>query len=177
MAAEVAKVYANALFELYLENGEDDSIHKNLNEYASVFRENPDLERLMSTPLIASDEKITIISKIFEDSGLTYDYLCLLCDKGRAGYLTEISEVFNQRYNEYKNIADVLAITSRRLTDELKDALIKKLEVKLGKTVVLTEKIDESIIDGIIIEYDNKRIDNSVRSRLEKMRASAVENF
>ena len=34
-----------------------------------------------------------------------------------------------------------------------------KLEAKLSKTVVLKEKTDTSIIDGIIIEYNNKRID------------------
>lgn len=175
MAAEVAKVYANALFELYLESGDDDSIYKNLNEIAGVFRDHPDLVSLLSAPLITSEEKISVVSKIFEDNGLVYDYLCLLCDKGRAGYFTEITDVFNAKYNEYKNIADVLVITSIPLTETLREKLVKKLEGSLKKTILLTEKTDPSIIDGMIIEYDNKRIDNSVRSKLEELRRNTVE--
>ena len=83
--------------------------------------------------------------------------------------------MFNAKYNEYKNIADVLVITSIPLTENLREKLIKKLEGSLKKTILLTEKTDPSIIDGMIIEYDNKRIDNSVRSKLEELRRNTVE--
>lgn len=175
MAAEVAKLYANALFEIYLEDGADDRIHTELNEFADVFIKNPELSQLLSAPLLTSEEKISIVSRIFDDNGLIYDYLCLLCEKGRAGYFEEITEIFNKRYNEYKNIADVTVITSVPLTEELRGKLSSKLESSLKKKIVLKEKTDPKIIDGIIVEYDNKRIDNSVRSGLESLRHNVAE--
>lgn len=175
MAAEVAKLYANALFEIYLEDGADDKIHAELNEFADVFNKNPELSQLLSAPLLTGEEKISVVSKIFDDNGLIYDYLCLLCEKGRAGYFEEITEVFNKRYNEYKNIADVTVITSVPLTEELRNKLVAKLESNLKKKIVLKEKTDPKIIDGIIVEYDNKRIDNSVRSGLEVLRHNVAE--
>lgn len=175
MAAEVAKLYAEALYEIFTEEGSDDRIHDQLNEFAGVFSSNPELTQLLAAPLLTSEEKISIVSKIFEDNGVVYDFLCLLCEKGRAAYFEEITEVFNSKYNEFRNIVDVTVITSIPLTEELRSRLASKLQTKLGKTVVLKEKTDASIIDGIIIEYNNKRIDNSVRSGLETLRVRAAE--
>ncbi|MBE6852842.1 MAG: F0F1 ATP synthase subunit delta [Ruminococcus sp.] len=170
MAAEVAKLYADALFEIYIEDGSDDAVHKELNEFAAVFNDNPELSQLLSAPLLTNKEKTDIVAKIFDSQSVVYDFLCLLCDKGRAGYFEEITEVFNKKYNEHKNIADVSVTTSVPLTEELRTRLIAKLGASIGKTVVLKEKTDPGIIDGIIVEYDNKRIDNSVRSGLENLR-------
>ncbi|WP_044976701.1 ATP synthase F1 subunit delta [Ruminococcus sp. HUN007] len=175
MAAEVAKLYADALYELFTEAGSDDKIHDQLNEFADVFRANPELTKLLAAPLLTSEEKISVVSKIFDDNGLVYDFLCLLCEKGRAAYFTEITEEFNRKYNEFKNIVDVTVTTSIPLTEELRGKLTDKLEKKLGKTVILREKTDESIIDGIIIDYNNKRIDNSVRFGLETLRHRAAD--
>ncbi len=175
MAAEIAKLYANALFELFLESGSDDNIYTQMNEYDTVFRNNHDLIQLLSAPLLTSDEKQSVISKIFDDNGLVFDYLRLICDKGRAEYFSEITEIFNQKYNEYKNIADISVITSRPLNDDLKIRLIKRLENKLNKTIILNEKIDPDIIDGIIIEYNNKRLDSSVRSKLQNIKTAMTD--
>ena len=83
--------------------------------------------------------------------------------------------MFNEKYNEVNNIVDVHVTTSVPLTEDLRKKLVDKLQAKLGKTVVLKEKTDTSIIDGIIIDYNNKRIDNSVRSGLETLRLRAAE--
>ena len=88
---------------------------------------------------------------------------------------TAISDEARAKYNEYKNIADVSVITSVPLTEALRTKLIAKLETKLNKTVVLKEKTDASIIDGIIVEYNNKRIDNSVRAGLESLRTAMAD--
>ena len=58
-------------------------------------------------------------------------------------------------------------ITSIPLKPDLKARLIKKLEQKSGKTVKLNEKVDPSIIGGIILRMGNSQIDNSIKGRLE----------
>ena len=65
------------------------------------------------------------------------------------------------------NIVKMTAITSVALKSEQREKLIGKLEEKSGKKVILSEKIDPSILGGIIVEYDNSRIDNSVKGKLE----------
>lgn len=78
-----------------------------------------------------------------------------------------MTENFNIRYNNYKNIAEMTVITSIPLKKELCDRLIKKLEEKSGKTVKLTQEVDPAIIGGLILKQGNTLIDNSVRGRLE----------
>ena len=130
MAAEIAKLYANALFELFLESGSDDNIYTQMNEYDTVFRNNHDLIQLLSAPLLTSDEKQSVISKIFDDNGLVFDYLRLICDKGRAEYFSEITEIFNQKYNEYiRECAMIAGI----------DAPVIYLDFTGGKTTEITK--------------------------------------
>lgn len=175
MAGEVAQAYANALFELYTENGSDEQIYKDINSYAKIFALNSDLEELLASPLMTRDEKSDVLSKVFDDDSITGDFIHLLCDKGRISYIGVITELFNHRYNEYKNIEEVTVITSTPLSDVLREKVLKMLSEKIKKTIKLIEKTDPSIIDGIIIDYDNRRIDSSVRARLDSMRSSVSD--
>ena len=72
-----------------------------------------------------------------------------------------------KREEFHNNIVKMTAITSVALKSEQREKLIGKLEEKSGKKVILSEKIDPSILGGIIVEYDNSRIDNSVKGKLE----------
>ncbi|MDO5560224.1 MAG: ATP synthase F1 subunit delta [Oscillospiraceae bacterium] len=176
MAGEIAQVYAEALFELYSENGHDDQIYSDINSYADVFRSNTELEELLSSPLMTSEEKADVLKRVFDDDSITGDFIHLLCDKGRISYLDRIKDFFNIRYNEFKNITEVTVITSTPLTDELRLKVTAMLGRKIKKEIRLIEKTDPSIIDGIIIDYNNRRIDSSVRARLDSMRSSVTDS-
>ncbi|MBR3921201.1 MAG: F0F1 ATP synthase subunit delta, partial [Oscillospiraceae bacterium] len=58
------------------------------------------------------------------------------------------------------------------LSDALKTKLKAKLESVSGKKITLVEKTDKSILGGIILDYDNVRMDSSIRNRLEGIKTS-----
>ena len=74
--------------------------------------------------------------------------------------------------NDRNNILEVTACTTQPLSDRLKNKLTDKLASLSGKKIVLIEKIDSSIMGGIVLSYGNSRLDASVRMRLENMRRS-----
>ena len=41
-----------------------------------------------------------------------------------------------------------------------------------GKTVILTNRTDESLLGGITLRYGGVQLDDSIRSRLDKLRRS-----
>lgn len=49
--------------------------------------------------------------------------------------------------------------------------LVNTLEKKYKKQVELTNEIDESLISGVSIYIEGNRIENSVKNRLENLRA------
>lgn len=167
MTGDIGKVYSQALFEIALESGCLDEINSEMGQCRTVFEENPELIKLLVSPVITFGEKAAIISKIFGKDGIIRDFICVVTQKGRISYFSEIAEEFTGKYNEHNNIVKMTAITSVALKSEQREKLIGKLEEKSGKKVILSEKIDPSILGGIIVEYDNSRIDNSVKGKLE----------
>ena len=56
------------------------------------------------------------------------------------------------------------------LDDRLREVITKKAEADLGTNVVLREHIDKSLLGGILMSANGKRIDASVLSQLESAR-------
>ena len=56
------------------------------------------------------------------------------------------------------------------MTPEQKERLRSALEQKLRRTVRITERIERSILGGVIVQYGDTRIDNSVKFRLDALK-------
>lgn len=167
MMGQVGKLYANALFGLCKEEDCIDLVYEKLNEYNAVFTEFDDLQKLLSVPTIALPDKLDILSKVFKNDSIAYNFLCLLVEKKRINYFESIADEFNEIYNSYRNIIEITATTSIPLTDETRQKLIDKLSQKSSKKVKLIETVSPDILGGIIINYGNTQIDNSIRGKLK----------
>lgn len=166
MMGQVGKLYANALFELCKEEDCIDLVYEKLNEYNAVFTEFNDLQKLLSVPTITLSDKLNIISKVFKNDNIAYNFLCVLVEKKRINNFESIVNEFNKIYNSFRNIIEITATTSIPLTDETRQKLIDKLSQKSGKKVKLIETVSPDILGGIIINYGNTQIDNSIRGKL-----------
>lgn len=172
MAQAVEKVYADALFELSVEEDTLDVTFEELKALKVIFDENKELTELLASPIVSEDEKHTILKNVFEGrvSQTTFNFLCVVADKGRAAYFAKMTEVFRELYNKNKGILDVEVVTSEPLSEELEKKLVSKLEASTGKKVNITKTVDKSILGGIIVRYENSEIDGSIRKRLDDMR-------
>ncbi len=173
MAGKISQVYATALFELASESDKLSVFNEELLALKSVFSQNPDFIKLLSAPTMSDSQKYDMLSKAFEGKVEKdiYNFLRLLCDNGRIDSFIAIAEDFAQMYNEHMNILEVTAITSIPMSQGLKQKLIAKLEQVSSKKITLIEKVDKSIMGGIVLSYNNTRIDSSVATKLEKMKS------
>ena len=172
MSSEVSAVYANALFSLANEQGDAvmQETRADLRQTAVLFSLNPDLTRLLSLPTLSVSERIGIAKKIFGDQGLACRLLFLLIDHGRLPYLGEIADTFDALMLDYQNTENVTVTTAVALTPEQKERLRTALSEKLHKVIRITERIDRSILGGVIVQYGDARIDNSVKFRLDALK-------
>ena len=173
MSTEVSAVYANALFSLASEEG--DSVLRqtraDLRQCAVLFKLNPDLTRLLSLPTLSADERIGIAKKVFgNDDGLAVRMILLLIDHKRLEFLGEIADDFDARMLDYEDTVQVKVTTAVPLTPEQLDRLTAALQGRLGKSVRILERIDRSILGGVIVKYGDTRIDNSLKFRLQNLR-------
>lgn len=167
MTGDVGKLYAQALFELSLESESLENVCSELKQCREIFDENPQLVKLLSSPVILKTEKHEVINKIFRRKRNGSRLYLSGYGKNRISYFGKITDAFIEHYNQHNNITEMTVITSIPLKPDLKARLIKKLEQKSGKTVKLNEKVDPSIIGGIILRMGNSQIDNSIKGRLD----------
>ena len=173
MAEIIGKNYGSALFSIAIDEGKQELILGELTTINNILNENSDFIKLLNTPSITMKEKMQVLSSALEGQidENTYNFLCLLTEKGRILYLNEITDAYRELYNNYYNLTEVRVTTVIPLNDELRAKLIKKLETITGKEVTIIEEIDPDIIGGIIINYDNTQIDASVKTKLDGLRA------
>ncbi len=175
MNDKAEKVYGEAFFELCLEECPDklQNISEELSALSEIFRENPELVKIMGTPTISTEEKLSLTKDIIT-SGNVSEYsgnlLCILAERSRFGCFDGIVKHFRAKYNEYFKIAEITVTTSTPLTEELRKKIIARMSEVTGKTVTLHEKIDPAIIGGIVIDHGSTRYDGSVKARLNAIK-------
>lgn len=175
MADSVENIYGTALFQACLEENCLEAVYPELGQIKDIIfsPEQGDFVELLASPLVSEDEKNSALEKIFQGrvNTLTLNFLCLLSSKGRIKYLPQITENFKALYNKHMNILEVTAVTVAPLSDRLRDKLIAKLEAVSGAKVVLIEKIDKSLLGGIVLRYSDTEIDQSVKTKLDRIKA------
>lgn len=175
MNDKAEKVYGQAFFELTLEEASDKAkdVLEELTALEGIFAENPELTKLMGTPTIPVKEKVELVKEIISTGGiseLSGNLLCVLAERGRFDCFGGIVRQFREMYNEHFKIAEIIVTTPSALSEATKEKIVKKMAEVTGKTVSIREKVDPTIIGGIIIDHGSTRYDGSVKTRLNALK-------
>lgn len=178
MAELVEQRYAGALFEVSQQLGKEDLFLSELSFVNDSLRQNPDLMKVLSAPMISKNEKKDLVETIFSSS-LSLEiinFLKILIDKGRIEAIFEIEDEFEKSLDKARNIKKITAIAAVELSEDIKIKLTEKLKAVTGSTVILNTLTDPSVIGGIMLKIGNEQIDGTVKGRLEslKMEISSI---
>lgn len=170
----MAKTYGEALYSLAREEQLDQRILEELEMTAALFRENPEYVHLLSLPSLPKQERCGMLDESFRDRVHPYllNFLKILVERGAPAELDGCREAYRQHYNEDHGILEVTAVTAVPLEAGLLQRLHQKLEEKTGKTVLLSTKVEPDVLGGVRLEMEGRRLDGTVRSRLDAIQAS-----
>lgn len=164
-AIRLANRYAKSILQLAIEKGELENVHSDMQLLNIATDESRDFYLMLKSPIIHADKKMDIIRTIFSDKigKITTSFLDILVRKGREGYLPEVIDVFIELYNRHKGITPVVLTTAVEASDSLIEEVKQRLRQSAGlKTIEMTTKVDERLIGGYILRYEDKQIDNSI---------------
>ncbi|GGK25781.1 F0F1 ATP synthase subunit delta [Caldalkalibacillus thermarum] len=166
----VAKRYAKALFEVAKEREELDKIEQDLQYTDQVLRENPDLVRFLTHPLVKKETKKELIGTVFADqlSPTTLSLLRLLVDRERENELSAIATYFVRLANEVRGLVDVVVTTATPLLPEKQEVLRQQLARMTGKKVRLHFVVDKGVLGGITVKIGDLIYDGTVRGKLSR---------
>ncbi len=167
----IAKRYASAIYDIAESSDKIGEIREALNILAENYNEDEEFKVFLLDPSIKYDEKVRYLHKSFdfisEDAFKIINYLV---KKGRVSLAEKIRDSYLKIYYEKNNKILVNATFTKELSDNQRKALMKKLEEKYKKKIVLNLSVDEELIGGGIIKIGNKVIDGSIKSQIENIK-------
>ena len=170
--ASLAGRYASALFDLASEAGTITAVESDLEKLSEALRESSELSALIRNPEVSREALGRVLSGIGEHlalAELTRNFLGVLATNRRAGELPGVIRAFHaiaaaQRGDVSAEVASAHPLTEVQLT-----ALEQKLRAREGRTVKLKSRVDPDLLGGLVVTVGSKRIDGSIRTRLNTL--------
>lgn len=171
--------YAKSLIDLAQERSQLEEVYADMLLLQSIFKQSRDFLNLVRSPIIAADKKNAIIEAITAGkvTALTNAFNKLLVQKGRENILPEIINAYIEQYNHIKGIHKVKLTTAQPISDDLKTALQQKIKADASlENIQLQTIVNEELIGGFVLEFDNKLVDASVIRDLKDIQRQFQNN-
>lgn len=167
------------MFDLAEEMKILDKVDADLQLVGNVFSENRDLRVIIANPVIDTYKKNKVLTSIFESNiqKLSMRFFQLITNKGREKYIPFICEAFNDIYMEYKNILPVNITTAQKADSKITSGITKKLKDATKMNIELTENINEDLIGGFVVNFQDYQYDASILNQLNKLKKGFSENL
>lgn len=168
----IANRYAKALFDLSVELDQLEPTKRDIELLHRVCAENREFVLMLKSPVIKESKKQAILRDIFEKSmeALTFKFLLVITRNKREDILSEIAEQFIKIYKGYRNILPTTLTSAIKLDEATRDHIVKLLVDRVKAQVELTEKVDEEIIGGFIVEFEDMQYDASVLRKIKNLK-------
>ena len=169
---EVGNVYGEALYDLAKAEALSKIIGEQLHILQQSFQQEPDFIRLLSSPNLSKAERCRILDDSFRDKVHTYvlNFLKILTERGYMRHFCDCCDAYAEHNNADNGILRVTAVTAVAMSDAQKAKLTDKLHQLTGKEIQLLGRIDPAILGGIRLDYDGRRLEDTVAHRLDTIR-------
>ena len=170
---EIANVYGGALYDLAKDENLTEQLLSELKNLAEAFAQEPGFIGLLSSASLPKPQRVQVIEDSFRSKIHPYvlNFMKILTEKGYIRHFSGCCKVFRERYNTDNGILPVTAVTAIPLSDALRQKLTDKLTTITGKSIELTCKVDPDCLGGVRLDYDGKRLDDTVTHRLDAVRS------
>ena len=178
LISTVARRYAKAMLEVAIRQRNFSTVLEQLESFADLIQDNPVLKTLFLNPAVSGDSKEKVLKELSNKMGfqdLTFHFLRTLIHRDRLNLLDQVVVSAEQQFLEKQGIMVVEVISAQRLLPEEQTQLAEKLQGFTGKKVQLENRVDPSLIGGVITKIGTTLYDGSVQAQLERLRAKIQE--
>jgi|UPI00036D7388 F-type H+-transporting ATPase subunit delta len=170
--AKISRRYAVALFEL-IQEGSD--IRPALLK-AAAFASDADAKAILESPAYPNAMKCAMLNKAASGSGTkeVSRLIGLLCERGKACLLPEIACLVDEMIAESESSVDAEVASATKLTAAVQKSLAASLTTAVGKKVNIIADKDAGILGGVVIRIGDRKIDCSVKGRLDGLKKAIV---
>jgi len=165
----IAARYASALFEIADSRHTLTETAHDLEALKGLLAGNDDLRKALRNPTYDSAQQGRAISEIAKSLGVSQvvlSFLGVLAKNRRLFALEAVADAFLAELARRRGEMTVDVTSAHKLTQEQAERLTEKLNHTLAAKVRINEKIDPSLLGGLVVKIGSKLIDSSIRTKL-----------
>jgi F-type H+-transporting ATPase subunit delta len=171
--------YANALFELALESKAVDAVKNDLEQFDALVAGNPDLARLVRSPVFGADEQLRALGAILNKAGikgLAANFLRVIITNRRLFAVRDMIRAYRALVARHKGEVTAQVTVAEKLNAKNVDALKSALKSITGsKDIDLDVNVEPAIIGGIVVKVGSRMVDSSLRTKLNAIKFAMKE--
>ncbi len=172
---EKIATYASVLLDGAYEAGGQDAALEVRDQMEQIIRvvrtRGMELSETLRDTTLTAEQRGQLARSVFANCHpALVDVLGVMSERAEFSLLRRVCGSYGEQLERKLNVTVVDVVTVVELDDRLREVITKKAEVDLGTKVVLRESIDKSLLGGILMSANGRRIDASVLSQLESAR-------
>ncbi|KAG1893926.1 OSCP, subunit 5 of the stator stalk of mitochondrial F1F0 ATP synthase, partial [Suillus fuscotomentosus] len=166
----IAQKYSKAVYSAALSKSPQTltKVQSELNAISNVIKEVPDLKAFVSNPTLSAKDRSAGLAVIYSRAEGSKKE-----PNGRLGETQGVIEGFNELVAKYKGELEVVVTSAtplpRDLSSRLETILKQSQTAQQAKSLKISNKVNPSVLGGIVVDFGDKSIDLSVSSRVNKL--------
>jgi F-type H+-transporting ATPase subunit delta len=163
--------YAKAILELSSETNAVDQVAADMERIVEAGNDTGDFQVFLNSPVIKTDKKISILKVLFSEfTELTMSFIELITKNKREYLLTEIASAFVNLLKKQNGIVPISVTSAVKLEKQALNQILEKLKSHVDGEFEVTEEVDPALIGGFVVRMEDKQIDASIASQLNRMK-------
>jgi len=169
--------YAKAFFLLAKEKNLTVELRKDAKIIANVCETSSDFIILLESPVVKTSNKVKALKSIFEGkvNPLMVNFLILIAENNREKYIPGIFRNLEDLYRQEEGIKSVVLTSAQPMDEAVVLQIGKILEKELNAKVEMTQKVNEELIGGYVVRFDDKQYDASIATQIKKIKEKLLQ--
>ncbi|TKY49588.1 ATP synthase subunit O [Spatholobus suberectus] len=166
--------YASALYIASVKANAVEKVESELLQFVEAVKNSAKFSLFIKDVSVAKGVRVKVIQEICGEakfSDVTKNFLVIVAENGRLKNIDTIAKRFAELAMAYKGEVKATVTTVVPLPPEEEKALKETLQeiIGSGAKVNLEQKIDPSILGGLVLEFSQKVFDMSIKTRAKQM--------
>jgi F-type H+-transporting ATPase subunit delta len=163
--------YARALLKSATEQKLETDVYRDMQTLAESYVRVPQLRLTIENPMLAKETKKQLLETACGQNAteLSRRFVSLVLQEDRENILQFMANSYVTLYRQQKNVIRGRLITATAVSDDTVQKMRQMVASRTNGNVEFQTEVNPDIIGGFILEYDTYRLDESVKSKLNKI--------
>jgi F-type H+-transporting ATPase subunit delta len=165
--------YAKALLDVSRAESDPQAVGRDLDAFVSLVTGHEQLARVLVNPAVPAARKVALVRELNTRLGIdpiVGKLIALLAGRDRLVLLPALGQEYRRRLLEFMNVVEAEVTSAVPLGDDAVQAIGRAIGERTGRQLVLTARVDQSLLGGVVTRIGSVVFDGSVKRQLEKMK-------